>query len=54
MTTHQRDDANADNMQEHIVTFFKDCAARNVNNFAANVDQLSAEEILVVRKLAGQ
>jgi len=41
-------------MKEHIVTFFKDCAARNVNNFAANVDQLSAEETLVVRKLVGQ
>lgn len=43
-----------DNVQEHIVTFFKDCAATNVNNFAANVDQLSAEEILVVRQLVGQ
>ncbi|KAH0837873.1 armadillo-type protein [Lanmaoa asiatica] len=41
-------------MKEHIVTFFKDCAARNVNNFAANVDQLSVEEILVVRQLVGQ
>ncbi|KAG8219346.1 armadillo-type protein [Butyriboletus roseoflavus] len=41
-------------MREHIITFFKDCAARNVNNFGANVDQLSAEEILVVRQLVGQ
>ncbi|KAF8554336.1 ARM repeat-containing protein [Imleria badia] len=41
-------------MKEHIVTFFKDCAAGNVNNFAANVDQLTAEEILVMRQLVGQ
>lgn len=49
-----RGDADVDDMQEHIVTFFKDCAARNVNNFATNVDRLSAEEILVVRQLVGQ
>ncbi|KAG6380709.1 armadillo-type protein [Boletus reticuloceps] len=41
-------------MKEHIITFFKDCAARNANNFAANVDQLTAEEILVARQLVRQ
>jgi importin-9 len=41
-------------LQEYLVTFFKDCAARNVGNFAANVDQLSTEEILIVRQIAGQ
>ncbi|KAF8435647.1 ARM repeat-containing protein [Boletus edulis BED1] len=41
-------------MKEHIITFFKDCAARNANNFAANVDQLTAEEILVVHQLVRQ
>ncbi|KAF9235123.1 ARM repeat-containing protein [Melanogaster broomeanus] len=41
-------------VKEHLVTFFKECAARNVNNFAANVDQLSVEEIGVVRQVIGQ
>lgn len=50
----RRDDSEADHMQEHIIAFFKDCAARNANKFAANVDQLSAEEMLVVRQLVGQ
>lgn len=49
-----RDGADTNDVQEHIIAFFKDCAARNVNNFAANVDQLSTEEILVVRQLVGQ
>ncbi|KAG9313899.1 armadillo-type protein [Chiua virens] len=41
-------------IKEHIVRFFTDCAARNANNFAANVEQLSAEEILIVRQLVRQ
>lgn len=36
-------------MQVHLVSFFKECASHNVNNFSANVDHLSAEEIMVVR-----
>ncbi|KAG2358745.1 ARM repeat-containing protein [Suillus spraguei] len=36
-------------MQTHLVSFFKECASHNVNNFSANIDQLSAEEIMVVR-----
>ncbi|KIJ66488.1 hypothetical protein HYDPIDRAFT_174567 [Hydnomerulius pinastri MD-312] len=41
-------------MKEHLVTFFRECATGNVNNFAANIDQLSAEEIVIVRQLVGQ
>ncbi|KAJ8590544.1 ARM repeat-containing protein [Rhizopogon salebrosus TDB-379] len=36
-------------MQAHLVSFFKECASHNVNNFSVNVDHLSAEEIMVVR-----
>ncbi|KAG1848518.1 armadillo-type protein [Suillus subalutaceus] len=36
-------------MQAHLVSFFKECASHNVNNFSANIDRLSAEEIMVVR-----
>ncbi|KAG1813959.1 armadillo-type protein [Suillus subaureus] len=36
-------------MQAHLVSFFRECASHNVNNFSANIDQLSAEEIMVVR-----
>ncbi|KAG2743701.1 ARM repeat-containing protein [Suillus brevipes Sb2] len=36
-------------MQAHLVSFFKECASHNVNNFSTNIDQLSAEEIMVVR-----
>ncbi|KAH7886300.1 ARM repeat-containing protein [Phlebopus sp. FC_14] len=41
-------------MKEHLVSFFKECASTNVNNFSSNVEQLSAEEILVVRRAVGQ
>ncbi|KAI6154075.1 ARM repeat-containing protein [Pisolithus tinctorius] len=41
------------NMKEHLIGFFKECAAMNTNNFAANVDQLSAEEILVIQQVVG-
>jgi hypothetical protein len=36
-------------LQAHLVSFFKECASHNVNNFSANVDHLSTEEIMVVR-----
>ncbi|KAI6012635.1 armadillo-type protein [Pisolithus orientalis] len=42
------------NMKEHLIGFFKECAAMNTNNFAANVDQLSAEEILVIQQVVGK
>ncbi|KAF9225273.1 ARM repeat-containing protein [Gyrodon lividus] len=41
-------------MKEHLVTFFKECAARNLNNFAAKADQLSVEETMIIRQLVGQ
>ncbi|KIK67465.1 hypothetical protein GYMLUDRAFT_69648 [Collybiopsis luxurians FD-317 M1] len=41
-------------MQEHLVSFLKECAARNTNQFASVVDQLSAEETLVVRRIVEQ
>ncbi|EJD54369.1 ARM repeat-containing protein [Auricularia subglabra TFB-10046 SS5] len=36
-------------LQAHILSFLKECAQRNTNNFSAIVDQLKAEEIVVVR-----
>ncbi|KAI6163683.1 armadillo-type protein [Pisolithus thermaeus] len=42
------------NMKEHLIGFFKECATVNTNNFAANVDQLSTEEILVIRQVVGK
>jgi len=40
-------------MQAHIVSFFRECAARNTNNFSALVSQLTVEETLVVRQVVG-
>ncbi|KAF8899297.1 armadillo-type protein [Infundibulicybe gibba] len=37
-------------MQAHLVSFFRECAARNTGNFAAVVEQLSAEEMVVIRQ----
>ena len=34
--------------------FFKECAARNTGHFSAVVEQLTAEEIQVMRKAVGQ
>jgi hypothetical protein len=36
--------------QEHTLTFLKECTARNISNFNSLVDQLSAEEMIVVRQ----
>ncbi|KAI8980578.1 ARM repeat-containing protein [Trametes punicea] len=41
-------------MQAHLVSFLRECAARNTNNFSAVVDQLNPEEIIVVRKAVSQ
>ncbi|KAJ7610789.1 armadillo-type protein [Roridomyces roridus] len=38
-------------MQAHLLSFFRECAARNTGNFSAVVDQMSAEEMLVVRQV---
>ncbi|KAK7063933.1 ARM repeat-containing protein [Favolaschia claudopus] len=40
-------------MQAHLLSFFQECAARNANNFSVVIDQMSAEEILVVRRVVG-
>ncbi|KAG5638025.1 hypothetical protein H0H81_002226 [Sphagnurus paluster] len=40
-------------MQQHLVSFFKECASRNTNNFSALVGQLSVEETLVIRQVVG-
>ncbi|KAI0829067.1 ARM repeat-containing protein [Trametes gibbosa] len=37
-------------MQAHLLSFLKECAARNTGNFSAVVEQLNPEEVLVVRK----
>ena len=36
--------------QTHLITFFKECAARNTGNFSAVVQQLSPDEINVMQK----
>jgi len=37
-------------MRTHLLTFFKECAARNTNNFSGCVGQLSESEKLVVSR----
>ncbi|KAH9486456.1 Importin-9 [Psilocybe cubensis] len=38
-------------MQAHLLSFIRESAAHNYNNFASLVDQLSPEEMLVVRRI---
>jgi len=38
-------------MTTHLITFFKECASRNTNNFSSIFDQLTIEESLVVKQL---
>ncbi|KAH0591342.1 hypothetical protein H2248_001421 [Termitomyces sp. 'cryptogamus'] len=40
-------------MQAHLVSFLKECAARNTNDFLALVGQLKVEETLVLRRVIG-
>lgn len=35
----------------HLLSFIRECAAHNYNNFSSIVDQLSPEEMLVVRRI---
>ncbi|KAJ7665464.1 ARM repeat-containing protein [Mycena polygramma] len=49
----QKDPVSTMDMQEHLLTFFRECAARNTSNFSAVVDQMSAEEMLVIRRVVG-
>jgi importin-9 len=37
-----------------LLGFFKECAARNTGNFNAIVEQMTAEEIMVLRKIVQQ
>ncbi|PCH34394.1 ARM repeat-containing protein [Wolfiporia cocos MD-104 SS10] len=41
-------------MRAHLLAFFRECAARNTNNFAAAVEQLTADEVMVVREAVNQ
>ncbi|KAJ7109870.1 armadillo-type protein [Mycena epipterygia] len=47
----QKDPVSTMDMQAHLLSFFRECAARNTGNFSAVVDQMSAEEMLVVRRV---
>ncbi|KAJ7823248.1 ARM repeat-containing protein [Mycena leptocephala] len=49
----QKDPVSTMDMQEHLLSFFRECAARNTSNFSAVVDQMSAEEMLVIRRVIG-
>jgi importin-9 len=37
--------------QSHLVSFFKECGARNTGNFSAVVEKLTPEETMVVRQM---
>jgi importin-9 len=37
-------------IQAHLVSFLKECAVRDAGHFNAVVEQMSAEEMIVVRK----
>ncbi|TFY51032.1 hypothetical protein EVG20_g11201, partial [Dentipellis fragilis] len=41
-------------LREHTVSFLQQCAASNAGNFAALVDQLNAEETVVVQRVLQQ
>ncbi|KAJ7459076.1 armadillo-type protein [Mycena galericulata] len=47
----QKDPVSTMDMQAHLLSFFRECAARNTSNFSAVVNQMSAEEMLVVRRV---
>ncbi|CAE6421477.1 unnamed protein product [Rhizoctonia solani] len=41
-------------MRVHLLQFLKDCAQHNVNSFSQIVEELGAEDMLVVRKAIGE
>ncbi|KAJ7040268.1 ARM repeat-containing protein [Mycena alexandri] len=49
----QKDPVSTMDMQEHLLSFFRECAARNTGNFSVVVDQMNVEEMLVVRRVVG-
>ncbi|KAG6885829.1 hypothetical protein C0993_009221 [Termitomyces sp. T159_Od127] len=40
-------------VQEHLVSFLRECAARNTNDFSALVGQLNVEEAFVLQQIVG-
>ncbi|KAJ7150409.1 armadillo-type protein [Mycena filopes] len=49
----QQDPVSTMDMQEHLLSFFRECATRNTGNFSGVVDQMNVEEMLVVRRVVG-
>ncbi|TDL19426.1 ARM repeat-containing protein [Rickenella mellea] len=47
----KRDPVSVMDMTAHLLTFVRECAKRNTNNFASLVDQLSADEMLVMKRI---
>ncbi|KAG9100077.1 hypothetical protein FS749_016346 [Ceratobasidium sp. UAMH 11750] len=41
-------------MRAHLLQFLKECAAHNVNNFSQTVEELGAEEMLIVHKAVSE
>ncbi|KAJ8502780.1 hypothetical protein ONZ45_g11446 [Pleurotus djamor] len=41
-------------IQAYLLNFFRECATRNTNNFSHLVDQMTAEEIQVIRSVVEQ
>ncbi|KAJ7070709.1 ARM repeat-containing protein [Mycena amicta] len=50
----QKDPVSTMDLQAHLHSFFRECAARNTCNFSALVDQMSAEETLVIQRVVQQ
>ncbi|KAL0951964.1 hypothetical protein HGRIS_008615 [Hohenbuehelia grisea] len=50
----KNDEISTMDLQNHLLTFFKACAAQNTSNFAATVQQMSVEEIAVIQRLVQQ
>ena len=42
---------NSQYFQTHLISFLRECANHNTNDFGLLVDQLSPEEMLVVRQV---
>ena len=40
--------------QAHLLSFFRECAAKNLGNFNAIVEQMTAEELAVVQMVIGR
>jgi len=49
----RKDPVSQMDMQQHLITFFRDCAGRNTNNFQGMAKHLSEGEMQVLRKVIG-